>query len=125
MEIERRSQTDLAPAAYAEQALNAIDVSEARRKKRKRDTRSDLTGMNIKRGLLEGAIHDQPAPDEFEGWLMEQVFQAPAGGPIRAMAMEVLADYENARLFHSFNNWLADGAPTPKVGETPQKKTTR
>jgi hypothetical protein len=112
-----RGQKPLSPAEYCRNALNAIEVSERRRRKRKRDTGPDLTGMDMKRELLELAIEERPGPEEFEGWLLNRVMQASAGGPLRAMAMEILADYQNARQFQEFNSWLDEGAPTPQMGE--------
>jgi hypothetical protein len=124
MEMKRNPEEPLQPAEYCRQALQAIEVSDERRKRRKRDTGPDVTGMDIKRELLQKAIEAEPAPGDFEGWLLEQVIASPAAGPIRAMAIEIHADYENARMFHSFNKWLADGAPTPRV-EDPSRPRRR
>lgn len=118
MELNRSTTETLQPAEYCSQALQAIEVSEARRKRRKRDTGPDVIGMDIKRDLLRKAAEEKPSAEEFEGWLMQQVANAPAGGPIRAMAIEIYADYENARAFQSFSNWLEEGAPTPRYGES-------
>lgn len=104
----------LHPVQYCSYALQAIEVSEERRKRRKRDTGPDVIGMDIKRDLLRKAIEDKPEPDQFEAWLMEQVINSGAGGPVRAMALEVFADYQNACADPSFSQWLADGAPTPR-----------
>jgi hypothetical protein len=118
MAMNQEATSEFRPAAYCQQALEAIRVSEERRKRRKRDTGPDLAGMSIKRDLLEKAIEADPEPDEFEGWLLQQVIQSRASGPIRAMAIEIHADYENARAVQSFSGWLADGAPTPRFDQT-------
>jgi hypothetical protein len=76
--------------------------------------------MDIKRDLLRRAIEEEPAPDEFESWLLQQVMRAEAGGPVRAMAIEILADYQNAQAHKSFSQWLEDGAPTPRVTDPAQ-----
>ncbi len=82
--------------------------------------------MQMKREILERAIEADPDPDEFEGWLLQQVIDAPAGGPLRAMAMEIHADYENVRAVESFGGWLSEGAPTPRFDQTtPETKKRR
>lgn len=118
MAMSERDQQTLHPGDYCELALQAIEVSEARRKRRKRNTGPDAIGMEIKRELLRQGAHDRPEPEEFEAWLMEQVMQADAPGAVRAMALEVLADYQTACDYHSFSGWLAEGAPTPRLGGT-------
>jgi hypothetical protein len=40
--------------------LNALEASEGRRQRRKRDTTPDAIGLGIKRRLLEEAIHVSP-----------------------------------------------------------------
>jgi hypothetical protein len=117
MAMNGDSTSELRPAEYCRQAMQAIRVSEERRKRRKRDTGPDLTGMSIKRELIEKAIEADPAPEEFEAWLLQQVIKSPASGPIRAMAIEIHADYENARAVQSFSGWLAEGAPTPRFDQ--------
>lgn len=125
MEMNTDSNKTLQPADYCRQALQAIEVSDERRKRRKRDTGPDLTGMDIKRDLLEKGIVAEPGPEEFEGWLLQQVIESPVAGPIRAMAIEIFADYENARMFHSFGGWLAEGAPTPRVEDPARPRRRR
>ena len=114
MAMNSTDQPELRPAEYCRQALEVIELSEERRKRRKRDTGADRLGMDIKQELLSGAIEADPDPDRFEEWLLEQVIASPASGSTRAMAIEVLADYENARAVESFGGWLADGAPSPR-----------
>src|SRR6266571_178551 len=76
--------------------LMALDASGGRRR-RKRDTNPDAIGMAIKRRLLEETVRDDPAPDAFEGWLLERCLSGePASGPVRAMALEVLAEWRSA-----------------------------
>jgi hypothetical protein len=118
------SKRQLQPADYCAYALGAIEVSEARRKRRKRDTGPDIIGMDIKRELLRQAVEGRPAPEEFESWLVEQVIRSNAGGPVRAMADEILADYRNASAIENFQQWLEDGAPTPRF-EAPHDSTGR
>lgn len=124
MELNRHDEPALHPGDYCSQALQAIEVSEERRKRRKRDTGPDVIGMGVKRELLRKGAEDRPEPDRFEEWLMEQVMQADQPGAVRAMALEVLADYETARDYQSFSGWLAEGAPTRKV-EDPARARRR
>jgi hypothetical protein len=98
------------------QLLQAMDATEGRRKRRKRDTTPDALGMAIKRELLEAAIADDPAPDDFEAWLFARV-QAAGGlaGATRAMALEVRDDWQFAVASGGFRDWLAAGAPSDDV----------
>ena len=100
------------PADLCRQLLGAIEASEGRRKRRKRDTIPDAIGLSIKRDLLTRAAEEDPAPDQFEAWLLEQTFRAPAGGPVRALCSEILAEYRYACADPNFRGWLAAGAPS-------------
>jgi len=100
------------PADICSQLLSALAASEGRRQRRKRDTTPDSIGLDIKRRLLEGAVRDDPDPDEFEGWLLSHIETeyAAAGGPARAMALDVLADVRLAASSDAFRSWLEQGA---------------
>ncbi len=102
----------LRPAAFSQLLLNALEASEGRRKRRKRNTTPDRIGLDIKRDLLERAAEDDPAPEAFEAWLLQQAMSAPASGPVRALCSEILAEYEMARYDPDFGRWLAQGAPS-------------
>ncbi len=93
----------------------ALDASGGRRRRRKRGTNPDAIGMAIKRRLLEETVRDDPAPDAFEGWLLERCLSGePASGPVRAMALEVLAEWRLAEApgGRGFRAWLREGAPS-------------
>ena len=108
--------TALRPAAVCGQLLAAMEASEGRRKRRKRDTTPDAIGLGIKRDLLARAASDDPPPEEFEGWLLEQCLAAgPLAGATRAMALEVLDEWRLAVASGSFRAWLAAGAPSDDV----------
>jgi hypothetical protein len=95
--------------------LAALDASEGRRKKRKRDTTADAIGLGIKRALLEAAVDEDPEPERFEAWLLERCLDAPreaSVGGTRAMALEVLAEWRLAVAAPTFVDWLARGAPS-------------
>lgn len=110
------------PAEICGRLLAALDASEGRRRRRKRDTTPDAIGMAIKRRLLEETVREDPEPGDYEGWLVKQcIVGGGAGrepgepipaGPIRAMALEVLADWRLAQASGVFRSWLDEGAPS-------------
>ena len=102
----------LTPAEFSRQALLALDASEGRSKRRKRDQTPDRLGMDLKRELLQRAADENPSADEFEGWLLQQVLAAPASGPVRAMCADILNEYRLSCFDPSFEAWLAEGAPS-------------
>lgn len=109
--------TGLRPARVCGELLEALEASEGRSRKRKRDQRPDVIGLGIKRRLLEAAVRDDPAPDDFEGWLMDRVATAgPGGGAVRAMALQVFDEWRLALLSDPFREWLASGAPSADRG---------
>ena len=102
------------PQRVCRALLAALAASEGRRKKRKRDTTPDWIGMSIKKELLERAAREAPAAEEFEGWLALQCeLMADRGsGAVRAMAMDVLGEWQLAVAAPNFREWLARGAPS-------------
>lgn len=103
----------LRPAQVCRQLLAAMEGSEGRRKRRKRNTTPDAIGLGIKRVLLERATIDDPPAEAFEEWLLEQCLNAgTATGPTRAMALDVLAEWRIAVASDGFREWLEEGAPS-------------
>jgi hypothetical protein len=114
----------LRPAEVCRRLLAALDASEGRRRRRKRNTTPDSIGMAIKRSLLAETVRDDPDADAFEGWLLERCLSAgespdagvgelfAASGPVRAMALEILAEWRMAEVPGAFRSWLSDGAPS-------------
>jgi hypothetical protein len=113
------------PAEICRRLLTALDASEGRRRRRKRNTTPDAIGMTIKRTILEETVRDDPDSDAFEGWLLERCLSAgesqskdgaeeffAASGPVRAMALEILAEWRLAAVPGAFRSWLSDGAPS-------------
>jgi hypothetical protein len=103
------------PAEICAQLLQAMGASEGRRKRRKRDTTPDALGMAVKRELLEAVIVEDPAADDFEAWLFQQVHRQSAGGvagATRAMAMAIYDEWQFAVAEAGFRDWLAAGAPS-------------
>jgi hypothetical protein len=101
------------PADFCRQLLATLNVSEGRRKRRKRDTTPDAIGLALKRDLLERAVQEDPEPEAFERWLLERCLVAgPASGPLRALAQDILAEWRLAEVSSSFREWLDQGAPS-------------
>jgi hypothetical protein len=103
------------PAVVCRELLAALEASEGRRKRRKRDTTPDTIGLAIKRDLLDRAVSADPDPDAFEGWLLEQCAAAgPAEGGMRAMALSIFEEWRLALAAGgaAFRDWLAQGAPS-------------
>ncbi len=101
------------PAEVCSRLLAALDASEGRRRRRKRDTTPDSVGMAIKRSLLEGTLQDDPDPGAFEGWLLERCLGADGpSGPVQAMAREIFAEWKLAAESGEFRTWLLQGAPS-------------
>jgi hypothetical protein len=106
------------PVYICAHLLHALDASDGRRRRRKRDTTPDSIGLSIKRELLEGAVRDDPDPDVFECWLVQRC-EASAGGSgaARAMAIAVLEEWHLAQISGAFRNWLETGAPSDDTEE--------
>ena len=110
--------TRLRPGEFSRFALEALAAAEGRRRRRKRDQTPDAIGLAIKRGLYERAVLDDPEPDVFESWLVAQALAAPAAGPVRALAAQILEEYQLAALDPSFSRWLQEGAPSADSDES-------
>src|SRR5512145_2715618 len=105
----------LRPADVCRALLAALDASEGRRRRRKRDQTPDAIGLGVKRELLTLVVENDPPADGFEAWLLNyaQTCNAP-GVPGAALAM-ARAVFDEWRLAHSvgdFRRWLEEGAPS-------------
>ena len=101
------------PADFARGLLHALEASEGRRQRRKRDTTPDAIGLAIKRTMLERAVADDPEPGDFEGWLVEHCLGAAdtaSVGGARAMALEIFGEWRLAACSPAFSTWLTQGA---------------
>ncbi len=105
-------QAILRPGAFSRQLLRALDASEGRRRRRKRDQTPDRIGLAIKRDLLDAAILEDPEPADFESWLLMKAVAAPASGPVLALCSQIMDEYRVAVADPRFGRWLADGAPS-------------
>jgi hypothetical protein len=109
------------PAAFCRGLLAALEASEGRRRRRMRDTTADAIGLAIKRRLLERAVDDDPAPEAFEGWLLEHCLAAGdtvSVGAARAIALEVFDQWRVAAQSPEFAAWLAAGAISDDAAPT-------
>jgi hypothetical protein len=107
------------PAEVCSRLLTALDAAEGRRRRRKRDTTPDSIGMDLKRTLLEETVQQDPDPDAYEEWLLECCLtRSEASGPMRAMALDVLAEWRLAQSSVVFRKWLEQGAPSDDVARS-------
>ena len=101
----------LTPAELCRGLLGALDASEGRRKRRARDTTADSIGLAIQRDLLEDVVREEPAPDEFEGWLLNRCEREGVGdGAMRAMALSVWDQWQLAQRAPDVRAWILAGA---------------
>lgn len=110
---------ELTPAAFCQELIAALEASEGRRRRRKRNTTPDAIGLAMKRNLLEEAIADSPRAERFEEWLFERVLAAGDGsGGLRAVAVSILEEWRFAQQVGAFRVWLAAGAPSDDARRT-------
>ncbi len=101
----------LTPADLCRGLLGALDASEGRRKRRVRNTNADSIGLSIQRDILEAAVRDDPAPGEFEAWLMDRcVAEGVADGAVRAMALSIWDQWQLAQRSPDIEAWIVAGA---------------
>ncbi len=101
------------PAEFCRELIAALEASEGRRRRRRRDTTPDAIGLAMKRALLEEAIAEAPEAGEFERWLFERVLAAGNGsGGVRAVAYSILEEWRFTAEVDAFRDWLAAGAPS-------------
>ena len=101
------------PSEICRELLAALEASEGRRRRRKRNTTPDSIGLAVKRDLLERAVAADPEPADFEAWLVEQCRAAGgAEGGVRAMALSIFDEWRLAIEAGSFREWLDRGAPS-------------
>lgn len=106
------SQSTLRPAAVCKALLAALEASDGRRRKRKRDQTPDDIGLTFKRELLEQAVSDDPEPEAFEEWLLNYTAIHDSAGGIFAMARAVFEEWRLSHSMDEFKSWLEQGAPS-------------
>lgn len=99
------------PVELCRGLLSALDASEGRRRRRSRNTTADAIGLAIQRTLLEDAVRDEPAADDFERWLLERcVAEGESDGALRAMALMIWHEWQLASHAEDLSAWLTAGA---------------
>jgi hypothetical protein len=106
------SQSTLRPAEVCQALLAALEASEGRRRRRKRDQTPDGIGLTFKRELLAQAVSDDPEPEAFEEWLLNYTAMHGSAGGICAMARSVFEEWRLAHSMNEFKSWLEQGAPS-------------
>lgn len=109
------NQSTLRPAKVCKALLAALEASEGRRRRRKRDQTPDGIGLTFKRELLEQAVKDDPEPEAFEEWLLNYSANQDSAGGIFAMARAVFEEWRLAHSMGEFKSWLEQGAPSDDV----------
>lgn len=103
----------LTPVELCRGLLGALDASEGRRRRRSRNTTADSIGLAIQREILEAAVRDAPAADDFERWLMARCLaEGESDGATRAMALFIWQEWRLAAEAGGYRDWLAEGAPS-------------
>jgi hypothetical protein len=115
MTTDQRSDHSLRPADVCKALLTALDASEGRKRKRKRDQTPDTIGLSIKRSLLERVVADDPDAEAFEEWLLRYPIDCSTPqwpGAASAMARALLEEWRLAHSLDEFRTWLEQGAPS-------------
>ncbi|HET8563194.1 MAG TPA: hypothetical protein VFM35_04895 [Candidatus Binatia bacterium] len=121
------SDSNLRPAEVCKALLAALEASEGRRRRRKRDQTPDAIGLSIKRELLERVVLDDPSSDAFEEWLLNYSLTCNApesAGAIAAMARTLFEEWRLAHSMNEFKEWLGHGAPSDDAAAAPVKNST-
>lgn len=108
------------PAQVCRALLSALEASEGRRRKRKRDQTPDAFGLSVKRDLLQRAVAEDPAPEAFEEWLLQYPLSCATReltGPAFAMARSVFEEWRLAHCLGEFRVWLEHGAPSDDAND--------
>jgi hypothetical protein len=115
MRATQNALQSLRPAEVCQALLAALEASEGRKRKRKRDQTPDTIGLSIKRCLLARVVQDDPSPEAFEEWLLNYPAKCATPeslGAVSAMARAVLEEWRLAHSLDGFRVWLEQGAPS-------------
>jgi len=110
----------LRPADVCRALLAALEASEGRRRKRKRNQTPDAFGLAVKRDLLQQVIEQDPPHEAFEAWLLGYPSTCTArelAGPAGAMARAVFEEWRLAHSMGEFRSWLEHGAPSDDAND--------
>jgi hypothetical protein len=127
MTTSKDSLPSLRPADVCKALLAALEASDGRRRKRKRDQTPDSIGLSIKRELLEHAVQDDPSPEAFDEWLLNYPMRCAtpeSSGAVSAMARAVLEEWRLAHSLGEFRVWLEQGAPSDDAKDEKPRETS-
>ena len=108
------------PSEVCRALLAALDASDGRRRKRKRDQTADAFGLAVKRDLLRRVVDEDPPAHAFEEWLFNYPTtcgRPELAGPALAMARAVFEEWRLAHTLRDFRQWLDEGAPSDDAKE--------
>lgn len=108
------------PSEVCRALLAALDASEGRRSRRKRDQTADAFGLAIKRALLQRVVAEDPTPQAFEEWLFNYpgtCTEPEQVGPALAMARAVFEEWRLVHTLRDFKSWLENGAPSDDASD--------
>ena len=124
MNVVRDASHTFRPADVCKALLAALEASEGRRRKRKRDQTPDAFGLAVKQTLLQRAVEDDPEPEAFEKWLLDYPLTCKVPeltGPAFAMARAVFEEWRLAHVLGEFRLWLEQGAPSDDAPNGPSR----
>lgn len=124
MTADSPSSKTFRPADVCRALLAALEASEGRRKKRKRDQTPDAIGLAVKREILEHVVQDDPDSEGFESWLLRYSHNGQgeySSGAVAAMARAVLEEWRLAHCMGDFKAWLDRGAPSDDADDASQR----
>lgn len=120
---DEKSHSDRAlvrPAALAELLLASGDLLP---RKRARDQQADLTGLALKRQMLNLLLSFDPEPEEIDQALERCVeVIGPPPGPARAIALSILEEWRAAQQSPEYIRWLLDQAVLESNGPRERKR---
>jgi hypothetical protein len=124
MKAVKDSAQTLRPADVCKALLAALEASEGRKRKRKRDQTPDTIGLSLKRELLERVVQQDPAPEVFEEWLLNyRPRDTPeTSGAAAAMARAIFEEWCLAHSLGEFRIWLEQGAPSDDTKDEVRKE---
>jgi hypothetical protein len=120
----KQTEPSFRPADVCRALLSALDASEGRRKRRKRDQTPDAIGLAVKREILENVVRDDPGGEIFEAWLLQYAQRKESNhspGAVSAMARTVLDEWRLAHSMNDFKAWLDSGAPSDDASTDPPR----
>jgi hypothetical protein len=121
--MQQQRSKSIRPAEICKALLAALESSEGRKRRRKRDQTPDGIGLSIKRVLLERVVQEDPDPEAFEEWLLNFSLaraNSEDSGAVSAMARSIFEEWRLAHSLNDFRAWLDQGAPSDDANDKNQ-----